>query len=217
MNLQKDPESEFLNGLIELQYGGDVVSKMKELAKNVNWAQGWPEDKESFWNAEAFMWQHKIEKDVRKLIAKKLSEKLTKAEDRKNLDLGCGAFSYVPSTGFDCSQKMLDFNDNAIEKVKGDLEQNLPFQDHSFDSVTAIFVLNYVKNLNGLLKEVKRVLKRGGSFIIVLYTKEVNVWQRQKQVNDFSQEEWIQLFKDNGFIVSMERQNDLYFFSLFYN
>ncbi|MBU1111814.1 MAG: class I SAM-dependent methyltransferase [archaeon] len=215
MNQATEPEAEFLNGMIELQYGNDVVPKLKELAKQVPWAHDWPENKESFWNAEAFMWQHKIERDVRELIKKKLSEKLTSAEDRKNLDLGCGAFSYVVSTGFDCSQKMLDFNEYAIEKVKGDLETNLPFKNFTFDSATAIFVLNYVKNVKNLLKEVRRVIKSGGSFNIVLSGKEVNLWQRQKQVNNFSSKEWIEMFKSAGFIVSMEIENDLYFFSLF--
>jgi len=215
MNQPEEPEAEFLNGLIELQFGNDVVPKLKILAKEVSWAQDWPENKESFWNAEAFMWQHKIERDIRELIAKKLGEKLTKAEDRKNLDLGCGAFSYIPSTGFDCSQKMLDFNENAIEKVKGDLEQELPFANASFDSATAVFVLNYVNNVENLLKEIKRVLKPGGGFNIVLYAKEVNIWQRQKQINDFSSKEWIELFKSAGFIINMEIENNLYFFSLF--
>ena len=60
-----DHETEFLCSLLELQYGQKVEEKLQHLAAHVSWAQGWPARKESFWNEEAFMWQHKIEKEKR--------------------------------------------------------------------------------------------------------------------------------------------------------
>ena len=65
-----DPETDFLNGLLELQYGQDV--NLKSLAQQVSWAQGWPKNCKSFWNAEAFMWNHKIKDKVRKFIEEEL-------------------------------------------------------------------------------------------------------------------------------------------------
>ena len=202
-----DFENEFLQGLIELQYGQDVAGKLKELSSEVGWAKGWPENKKSFWNAEAFMWNRKVGREKQKLISSELE-----FLNGRNLDMGCGAYSYVKSVGFDLSSKMLDFNDNLIEKVQGDLEKDLPFSEESFDSVTAVFVLNYVKNLNGLLSEVKRILSDNGMFVAVLYSGQVNDWQRQKEMNSFDSKKWIEVLSDAGFNVNFYEKQGLWFF-----
>ncbi len=202
-----DPETEFLAGLIELQYGMDVENKLIPLSKNISWAKGWPENNVSFWNAEAFMWNRKISKDKRNLI----HQELNILEGGNNLDLGCGSFSYVPSTGFDFSLKMLDFNDNCLNKVKGDLEEQLPFSNNEFDSVTAIFVLNYVNNYLELLQEVCRVLSKNGTFVMVLYSKNLNEWQKRKQVNSFSTNGWLGHL-NKQFTVNFYEKDKLLFF-----
>lgn len=202
-----DPETEFLSGLIELQYGQDVVDKLTLIASQVPWAVGWPSNKKSFWNAEAFMWGRKIGKEKRRLIEKELS-----FLRGRNLDLGCGAYSYIKSVGFDLSAKMLDFNDNLIEKVQGDLERKLPFPDSSFDSITAIFVLNYVENYSLLLSEVRKVLKQEGVFVVVLFSEEINEWQKQKEVNDFNADRWSGILREAGFKVDFCEKEGLWFF-----
>ena len=204
-----DNETEFLSGLIELQYGQKVEEKLKKLSLNVPWAKGWPEDKKSFWNAEAFMWSRKINKEKRRII----EEELSCLSDGKNLDLGCGAFTYVKkSVGFDLSAKMLDFNDNCVEKVQGDMEGSLPFESGSFDSVTAVFVLNYVNNYQQLLSEIKRVLGKEGRFVMVLSSGQINDWQRQKEVNVFSFEKWVQVLEEKGFNVEFYENEGIWFF-----
>jgi len=207
--MEKDFDTLFMSGLLELQYGQDVEGKLREISENVSWAKGWPESKKSFWNAEAFMRQHKIEKEKRELISSELA--FLDVDGRKNLDVGCGAYSYLPSTGFDLSEKMLQFNDNCMEKVQGDLEGKLPFSLGSFDSVTAIFVLNYVKNYNLLLREVKRMLRVEGVFVMVISAIGVNGWQRQKQVNSFSDLEWKGILEENGFNVKSYEKDKLWF------
>jgi SAM-dependent methyltransferase len=206
--MELNDEDKFLSGLIELQYGQDVINKLVDYAKNVDWAQGWPTDNLAFWNAEAFMWQHKISKEKRLLV----KEELEFLSIGKNLDLGCGAYSYLPSVGFDFSKKMLDFNENCSEKVQGDLENKLPFDNKSFDSATAIFVLNYVQNYELLLNEVRRILKKESKFVFVLSSKKINAWQRQKEVNSFSVDEWIKIVEDAGFSVQVKEKEDLFFF-----
>jgi ubiquinone/menaquinone biosynthesis C-methylase UbiE len=214
-----DSETEFISGLIEIQYEQDQklkdkVSELKDLTKNISWAHGWPENNVSFWNAEAFMWQSKIDKEVRELISSMLREICKE----KVLDIGSGAYSYIPSVAMDCSQKMLDFNENAVERVLGNLEHELPFNDGSFDYVTAIFVLNYVKNIRLLLTEVKRVLKDKGKFVVVLAANKVKDWHRQKEVNSWSKEKWTELFQEEKFNVKLhevvEEKQNLYFFEL---
>ena len=204
---QLDSETEFLSGLLELQYGQDVEGKLKRIASKVEWAKGWPEDKKAFWNAEVFMWQHKVEKKKRELI----NEELKFLQYGKNLDIGCGAYSYIPSVGFDISERMLQFNDNCTKKVIGDVEKGLPFTDATFDSVTAIFVLNYVQHYQQLVLEIRRILKDNGFFIMVLSSGKVNDWQRQKEVTHFTAAKWCEILQ-GGFPVDFYEKEKLWFF-----
>ena len=205
--MKNNSETDFFSGLIELQHGLNVKEKLVNLSKKIAWAKGWPLNDKAFWNAEAFMWERKIGKEKRKLI----KEELAFLEKGKNLDLGCGSYSYIKSTGFDFSEKMLQFNDNCEEKVVGDLEQKLLIKDDSFNSITAIFVLNYVHNYSLLLGEIKRILKENGFFVMVL--GDVNDWQAQKEVNNFSVEKWKGILTQSNFkeINSFEKEG-LWFF-----
>jgi SAM-dependent methyltransferase len=200
-----DHDTEFFKGLLELHYGVDVVDKLKKISYNVGWAHNWPENDMSFWNAEAFMWGYKIDKGVRKLIENELS-----SLKGKNLDVGCGSYSYIKSVGVDFSSKMLQFNDNCIEKIEYDLEKGLPSLS-GFDSVTAVFVLNYIRNLEVLLGSIKDVLVKGGVFVCVLYGKELNSWQKQKEVNSYDFDEWKGVLSRH-FNVTCNQKEDLWFF-----
>lgn len=207
--MKSTAEDEFLNGLLDLQYDAADLSSLKEIAQAVPWAAGWPQDERAFWNAEAFMWSRKIEKKVRMLI----KEELAFLGAGLNLDLGCGAYSYISSVGFDLSEKMLAFNENCLKKVQGNVEEGLPFADGSFDSVTAIFLLNYVHNYLQLFREVRRVLSENGVFVMVLSAKPINEWQRQKEVNSFNQEKWFTILGEVGFKVEMRQKEELFFYT----
>jgi SAM-dependent methyltransferase len=202
-NFNQDAETEFLSGLIELGYGLDVINKLKNVSNEVDWAKNWPKDNISFWNAEAFMWNYKISKEKREIISYELDGL------DNNLDIGCGAYSYIKSVGFDFSYKMLQFNSNCLKKVQGDLNLGLPFNSGSFSSVTAIFVLNYVKNLDVLFSEVKRVLG-SGEFVVIL-SPNINSWQKQKQVHTFSFLEWMEKL-DSMFKVEAYEKEGLWFY-----
>lgn len=206
--MKADSETKFLSGLIELQYGENVGKGLKKIAQQVSWAKGWPENNQAFWNAEAFMWGRKISKEKRGLI----KDELAFLAQGKNLDLGCGAYSYVRSVGLDLSEKMLDFNEHLTEKIKSDLETKLPVKNKKFDSVTAVFVLNYVQKYSELLIEIKRVLKEKGVFIMVLSSKPINCWQKQKEVNEFSAKKWKQIVSRAGFNVVFYERKGLWFF-----
>ncbi len=201
-----DLETDFFNGLIELQYGQEDLRRMKELSEKISWAQGWPENNLAFWNAEAFMWQRKIDKEKRELI----EEELAFLDGKRNLDLGCGAYSYLKSVGLDFSEKMLKLNEKCTEKIVADLEKKLPLENNSFDSVTVIFLLNYVKNYSSLLLEIKRVLKDKGNFVMVL--GNVNHWQKQKEINGFDFNEWKEVLEKVGFNVNCYEKEGLWFF-----
>lgn len=77
--------------------------------------------------------------------------------------------------GLDISQGMLDVGikkvkskqlENTIEFVLGDSE-NLPFADNSFDAITVAFGVRNFENLEKGLKEILRVLKPQGIFVIL--------------------------------------------------
>ena len=52
-------------------------------------------------------------------------------------------------------------------KMCWDIEKGIPFKSKTFDSISLIFVSNYIKNLKNLYKECSRVLKKNGKLIIV--------------------------------------------------
>lgn len=87
------------------------------------------------------------------------------------LDLGCHDGSLTSRMakrvgtksviGVDCISRDCD-----VPIVKANLEELLPFPDRTFNVVTAIQVIEHVGNTDGLLQEIRRVLKDNGYAII---------------------------------------------------
>ena len=75
-NVKLDPETEFLNTIIELYHGEPVNQKLHQLSQHIHWAKGYPTNRTSFWNAESFMWKYKIEKETREFITQELQHLL---------------------------------------------------------------------------------------------------------------------------------------------
>lgn len=77
--------------------------------------------------------------------------------------------------GLDISSGMLEIGKEKIQKkglsskiemVLGDSER-MPFEDDTFDAITVAFGVRNFENLNNGLKEILRILKPGGTFIIL--------------------------------------------------
>ncbi len=77
--------------------------------------------------------------------------------------------------GLDISSGMLDIGkekinkkglSSKIEMVLGDSE-NMPFENNTFDAITVAFGVRNFENLKNGLKEILRVLKPGGVFVIL--------------------------------------------------
>lgn len=77
--------------------------------------------------------------------------------------------------GLDISEGMLQVGrkkievlklNNTIEMVFGDSE-NIPFDNDSFDAITVAFGVRNFENLNKGLLEIYRVLKPGGTFVVL--------------------------------------------------
>ncbi|MDC0667596.1 methyltransferase domain-containing protein [Nannocystis radixulma] len=72
------------------------------------------------------------------------------------LDVGCGATKQVPGAiGLDCEAGP------GIDCV-ADLEARLPFADDRFDHVFAVHVLEHIRDLVGLMRELHRILRPTG-------------------------------------------------------
>lgn len=103
----------------------------------------------------------------------------------KVLELGCGTGNIWK--GHDdliqkCEQFILsDFSEGMLETAKANVQehlnvqyhiidiQDIPFPDDSFDVVIANMMLYHVPNLEKGLSEVRRVLKKGGTFYCATY------------------------------------------------
>lgn len=226
-------ETAFFQGLIELQYGQSVEKKLRSLAQQIPWARGWPTKKQAFWNAEAFMWQRKIDKQQRQLITQEIEREIKQEvailagrspgkrnPGLRNLDLGCGAHNYLHSAaGVDLSAKMLAFNEQIGQKVLLDLEKlgpprhGLPFPGTSFDSVTAVFLLNYLPNHahTALFREIQRVLKKSGLFMMVLAAQSLEHRYGQQERAKLSFGQWKQRLRPFFQVKAYEKEKILFF------
>jgi demethylmenaquinone methyltransferase/2-methoxy-6-polyprenyl-1,4-benzoquinol methylase len=82
-------------------------------------------------------------------------------------------------TGIDISEEMLELGRKKIEEKnlqhKITLEnadsENLPFEDNKFDAATVAFGVRNFENLEKGLKEIYRVLKPGGTFVVLEFSK----------------------------------------------
>ena len=99
------------------------------------------------------------------------------------LDLGCGGGHLVRDValavgdsgrvvGFDSSKDQLTSASalcpglSAVDLVEGDAT-DMPFDDGEFDSLASIQTLEYIPNVDGAIREARRVLKLGGKAALV--------------------------------------------------
>lgn len=147
----------------------------------------------SLWNHEPYIKKYKdtkytyknpeVEHMSRRLrtVHKLLNNHVKK--NSKILELGLGAGQSAQKflkegydyTGVDISSSLIKFaiekNKNYIKKKKakflvGSMDNNLPFENETFDSVIIIGALQYVVNIDNCLKEIKRVMKNDAVFIV---------------------------------------------------
>ena len=86
------------------------------------------------------------------------------------LDVGCGIGDMLAfrknTIGVDINPLLLEFcrqNGHNVFQMDSD---KLPFMDGKFDSVLLDNVLEHIEEPNSLLLEIKRVLKKGGKFVV---------------------------------------------------
>lgn len=131
---------------------------------------------------------HLLSANIDKVWRRKTIKKLEVFQPKNILDIatGTGDFAIAASklegvkiTGIDISAGMLEVGrkkiikknlSGSIELLKADSE-NLPFEDEIFDAAIVGFGVRNFENLEKGLLEIKRVLKPGGVFFVLEFSK----------------------------------------------
>ena len=131
---------------------------------------------------------HFLSFGIDKIWRRKLTRLLSEQNPRIILDVATGTGDLAIAlavlkpqkiTGIDIAEKMLTIAREKVVRRKlntiisfetGDAE-NIPFRDNSFDAVTVAFGVRNYENLLMGLKEMKRVLKQGGTMMILEFSQ----------------------------------------------
>jgi ubiquinone/menaquinone biosynthesis C-methylase UbiE len=110
----------------------------------------------------------------RKVCFDLLDRFLGPGDDRDILDVGCGTgynltflSKYGRASGVDMSVDALHFcRERGVENVKLHEAEELPYQDQSFDLLTAFDVIEHIEDDRAALQEFERLLRPGGWMLI---------------------------------------------------
>ncbi len=127
---------------------------------------------------------------IHRLWKKNLLNMMNPSINNKLIDVACGtgdiAKLFLNNVNKDCQITCVDPNKGMIKKGKEKLStfknlnwaiapaEKLPFMENSFDFYTISFGLRNTKNLNKALSEAYRVLKPGGRYLCLEFSKIQN-------------------------------------------
>tara|TARA_Y100000034_G_C6792269_1_gene354827 strand:+ start:251 stop:907 length:657 start_codon:yes stop_codon:yes gene_type:complete len=179
----------------------EILDKLKELANETPELKGWPENKTKFWDVESFFWQLRFKKGEREFIRKLVFEYLSS----NHLDVASGSLPINHKcTCIDISQEMLNSIKTDQTKIVSDLEEPLPFKENEFKSASCIFILNYIDNLDQLLKEIFRILNEDGELVVVLSNKPLAEFHKTKEKN--SNDRILEKLEENNFYLTIQNE-----------
>tara|TARA_Y100000310_G_scaffold338921_1_gene429955 strand:- start:1013 stop:1591 length:579 start_codon:yes stop_codon:yes gene_type:complete len=133
--------------------------------------------------------KNKITRFIEKRTIKNLNKEITNHISGKNvLDNGCGKGSFIYEKhknkkiyATDLENDMVVMNRGAVEfKIADSI--NLPYEDNKFDCISFSGVIQYIKDYEKSLSEIKRVLKNNGRLIIASVNKN-SFFRKLKLIN----------------------------------
>ncbi len=154
-----------------------------------------------------------------------IADKVKNTSGAKLLDLGCGAghvsFAIAPyvesAIAYDLSLEMIDIVDKEVKRRdlgniftrQGRVEE-LPFEDASFDWVCTRYSAHHWTEVRSALREARRVLKRGGTLVVVdicapanslldTHLQAIELLRDESHVRDYSLAEWNTFLEEAGF------------------
>lgn len=186
--------------------------------------------KELFYDSISDVWSSKINNAETNKRLSIIFEKLLSRKDlkgKKFLEVGCGLGYFSNSanklgakvTGVDIGPSLVKINKKLTPKGQFRVASasNLPFKDRSFDVLLSTEVIEHVDNQQKALKEMIRVLKKGGILVI---TTPNRIFKPAFDLLSFIRirpyhgiEKWIyswdllKMMKKNGLIL----QNEIFF------
>jgi SAM-dependent methyltransferase len=129
----------------------------------------------------------------RKILASFVEDICRRVTDRRPriLDVGCGTGAnllmlsqYGDAEGVDVSKDALAFcRERGLEKVKLGAAEELPYDDGTFDLVTALDVVEHLDDDLAGLREMRRVLRPGGRVLLFVPTF-MFLWGLQDDVSN---------------------------------
>ncbi len=152
-----------------------------------------------------------------KLFYKTIWSQLEEFKNKKILDFGSG-FGFTSNflaksndvTALEQDKSMIDAaeNTNTYFQIHGDLQDVKAMDDECFDIITCHLVFEFVENPAHILKELTRVLKKGGVLSIVRHNKNGRIIQAV--VQDYDLDDANSLL-DGGFSYSSAFGNIKYY------
>jgi SAM-dependent methyltransferase len=129
----------------------------------------------------------------RKILAEFVEDICRSVTDRRPriLDVGCGTGAnllmlskYGAAEGVDISEDALAFcRERGLDKVKLGAAEELPYEDGTFDLVTAFDVVEHMDNDLAGLSEMRRVLRPGGR-VLLFVPAFMFLWGLQDDVSN---------------------------------
>lgn len=108
-----------------------------------------------------------LEKSIHRSLLEQLLYKHASRLSGNIIDIGSKNRRY--DSLFSGTITAVDLVPNAeLKVVYGDVEKGLPFPDNSFDGAICIEIFQYLDNYMKAAEEIRRVLKPGGSIIVVM-------------------------------------------------
>jgi SAM-dependent methyltransferase len=126
----------------------------------------------------------------RRILLQVLDQYVGIGKGRRILDVGCGTgtmltylASYGKAQGIDIDEEALEYcRERGLTNVRLGAAETLPFEDGSFDLVTALDVVEHLDDDAAALREIRRVLRPGGTLLLTVPAHPF-LWGDQDEVN----------------------------------